>query len=191
MNWETLLCIGDSITLGSRSYLGYPEYCAQYLHEQTKKDWNVSNVAIAGYTTVDILRLVDLRWSELKLLKPEIISILAGTNDLKIATSQSDFQIAYSQLVLKSRLLIGNANIILIRIPHLHDGVMLPYHINMNDRIVEYNQAIDLIAKQHGLLVMQMEQSPDHFFDGIHLNGEGSLDWGRQLGDFIMNLRRA
>lgn len=41
MNWETLLCMGDSITIGSRSYLGYPEYAGHYLSTETNKKWNV------------------------------------------------------------------------------------------------------------------------------------------------------
>jgi lysophospholipase L1-like esterase len=56
MNWETLLCLGDSITIGARSYLGYPDYAADYLKQKTNKNWLAVNYAVSGYTTIQLAR---------------------------------------------------------------------------------------------------------------------------------------
>ncbi len=59
MNWESLLCMGDSITRGARSYLGYPEIAADMLTKSTRVAWTSWNFAWNGYRAVDLLRAVD------------------------------------------------------------------------------------------------------------------------------------
>ena len=114
MNWETLLSFGDSITIGSRSYLGYPEYCGEYLINKTRKNWNVINHAISGFTVIDLTRSIDKEFANLKNTKPEIATVLIGTNDLIINNPTNLFKIAYEQLAIKLQLIVGNNNIILI-----------------------------------------------------------------------------
>ncbi|NQV02922.1 MAG: hypothetical protein HQ542_09770 [Bacteroidia bacterium] len=53
MNWETLISFGDSITIGARSYLGYPEICGDLLENILNKDWHVINHARNGFTTIN------------------------------------------------------------------------------------------------------------------------------------------
>ncbi|WNJ19040.1 SGNH/GDSL hydrolase family protein [Pontibacter sp. G13] len=189
MNWETLLCLGDSITIGARSYLGYPEYCGNFLKNETAKDWNVVNCAVSGYTTIDLVQHIDKNWSHLNETKPELISLMIGTNDLKKNTSFSDFQIAFSLLLIKVKLLVKSRNIILNKIPSLRSGVMLPYNLSMNEMGIQYNNWISEIAKSHGLMLNEMPESDDLFFDGVHLNQKGSELWGKHLSQKILELR--
>jgi lysophospholipase L1-like esterase len=191
MNWETLLCVGDSITIGSRSYLGYPEYCGNYLSDDTNKKWNVINHAVAGFTTIDLTRSIDKNYYNLKSAKPDIATILIGTNDLKSNTSNEIFKISYELLVTKVRLLLGNNNVILIEIPLLMNGVMLPYNIGMNKQISDYNKIIKSIAKENGLLLTQLICEESFFYDGVHLNELGSSEIGLQISDYILKLRRS
>ena len=139
MNWETLLSIGDSITIGSRSYLGYPEYCAGFLSERTNKKWNVLNHSIAGFTTIDLARFLDESMANLKSSKPDIATVLIGTNDLKGITSFKIFRLAYELLITKVQLIVGSKNIILIEIPLLREGVMLPYSIDSRKQEYYFN----------------------------------------------------
>lgn len=189
MNWETLLCLGDSITIGARSYMGYPEYAGANLEKSTQKKWNVINHAVSGYTTIDLARYVDSDWSHLSQMNPEIISIMIGTNDIKTNTDEKDFEIAYKLLIVKARLLQKNSNIILFKIPQLENGVMLPYTIEMNQKIDHFNTIISNIAEEENLMLHKFTQQEDFFYDGVHLNNEGSANWGNQLADFILNLR--
>ena len=59
MNWETLLCLGDSITFGARSYFGYPEIAGNILEEKLSKSWNIINHSTNGFTTIDLIRSLN------------------------------------------------------------------------------------------------------------------------------------
>jgi lysophospholipase L1-like esterase len=191
MNWETIICVGDSITIGSRSYLGYPEYCGDFLSKHTHKSWNVVNHAVAGFTTIDLARSIDKNFSNLKSIKPDIATVLIGTNDLKSPTSPALFRAAYEQVVTKVQLIIGNTNIILLELPTLMDGVMLPYKTGMNQTIAAYNTIIKDIATKKDLIYAQLEYNETHFYDGVHLNEPGSEHVGKQISDHILTLRKS
>ncbi len=169
--------------------MGYPEYAGAILEKTTQKKWNVINHAVSGYTSLDLLRYVDSSWSNLKETNPEIITIMIGTNDIKSNTNESDFKIAINLLLIKARLLQPNGNIILLEIPELENGVMLPYTIKMNERIKKFNSLLSDVAKNEGLMFHRFDQNENLFYDGVHLNNEGSANWGKQLADFILNLR--
>lgn len=190
MNWETLLCLGDSITIGARSYLSYPEYCGHHLSKETNKKWNVVNHAVSGYKTVDLLRDIDKHFSTLKVIKPDIATILIGTNDLKSNLAAETFRKAYELLVLKVRLVVGNQNIMLLEIPKLKSGVMFPYRIEMNQTVEVYNQIIHEIATTSGYIYSKIDCDDHHFFDGVHLNEQGSEAFGQHLAESILTLRR-
>lgn len=189
MNWETILCLGDSITIGSRSYLGYPEYCAASLSKKTSKSWNVVNCAVAGFTIIDLVRHIDRNWSNIREQGPLIASIMIGTNDLKSNTPTREFEIAYTLLILKTKLLIGSHHIVLNKIPLLQKGVMLPYSLKMNKMAQAYNEIIQQLSKREGLMLNTMPESNDFFLDGVHLNELGSRIWGENLTDRILELR--
>ena len=189
MNWETIICLGDSITIGARSMLGYPEYCGNSLSELTNKHWHVINHATSGYKTIDLCRCVTNNFANLKSFKPDVISIMIGTNDLKTKTNYEDFRIAYEQLIIKARLILGNNEILLLKIPQLMEGVMRPYKIQMNNEVGKYNEIIEEISKKEGLSLHSMESTEDDFYDGVHLNDKGSKRWGKMLADYIFQLR--
>ena len=183
------MCLGDSITIGSRSVLGYPEYCGQHLSEKTNKNWNVVNHAVAGFKAIDLARSITANFSNLKESKPEIISVLIGTNDLKSNTTISDFKIALQQVLIKAKLIIGNSNVIVLEIPPLMEGVMLPYKVSMNEQLKNFNQVINELSAKMGYSVKKMISSEEHFFDGVHLNSDGCKYWGAQLSELIIRER--
>lgn len=191
MNWETILSFGDSLTIGSRSYLSYPEYCGEFLSQQTHKKWNVLNHAVAGYTTIDLTRSIDKNFAGLKTAKPDIITILIGTNDLKSNTSLNIFRIAYEQLVTKAKLIVGNNNIMLLEIPALRNNVMLPYNIAMNNLVIQFNLIIKTIANENQIIYTKLKFEDTYFYDGVHLNELGCENIGQQIADNIVNLRRS
>ena len=184
MNWETLLCIGDSITIGARSYLGYPEYAGFELENKLSKHWNVINKSTSGMTTIDICRAMDNDFQSLKALAPSIITILSGTNDAKTNVNVDDFYIAYSGLITKSRLL--SSHILLIRIPMFTKGIMYPYTIEMNDTIKAYNECIEKLARKNSVRVLDIEWQDEWLFDGVHLNAAGSKAVGLALAEYIL-----
>ncbi len=186
MNWETLICFGDSITAGARSYLGYPEYSGDLLSSKLKKDWNIINYSANGLTTIGLVRSINEKFSSLRSYDASMISVLIGTNDLKENITGEEFTIAYSQLIVKLKLFCSANHIVLIKIPRFTAGIMYPYHIDMNEKLDVFNNVIETIAGKQKLKIFEFDLSQDDFFDGVHLNESGSKKCGLQLAKFIL-----
>lgn len=186
MNWETLLSLGDSITFGARSYLGYPEIAGSILEKKLSKNWNVINHSTNGFTTVDLLRSLNSVSTLYKKEFPSLITIMIGTNDIKKDTSLEDFRIAYSQLLVKAKLMSENNNIILFKIPHFTKKVFYPYNFGMNEMVKVFNLAIDELAKTHNLRTLQLDLKDEDFFDGVHFSPTGSQTAAQQLANLIL-----
>jgi lysophospholipase L1-like esterase len=186
MNWETLVCFGDSITFGARSYLGYPELCGHLLSNKLDKRWNVINHATNGFTTIDLVRSVNSVFSEIKNTYPSIITVMIGTNDIKNGTALADFKIAYNQLMIKLGLLAVNRNVLVLKIPPLTQKVFYPYTFAMNEQINVFNQLIEEIAVHYNFRSFDLSFVEEDFFDGVHLSKLGVESVSRQLAEFIL-----
>jgi len=189
MNWETLLCWGDSITIGARSYLCYPEYAAQSLADATDRRWHAITHAVCGYTACDLNRSLAPEIGKMKDLKPGLLTIMIGTNDLKGPTALKPFKIAYSQLLIKARMVCGPNQILLFEIPELKTGVMYPYLVSMNASVRKYNTAIKELADQFGVRTIGVDLEDHHLFDGVHLDETGSHHVGCQLAAKVLEDR--
>jgi len=187
MNWETILCIGDSITIGARSYLGYPEYLGHYLQAKTGSNWNVINHAVSGYNCRDICRHLNNNYPVVHLQNPSVATILIGTNDVKQQTELDAFAISYEALIVKTKLLVPHNNIILIKIPLLAVGVKYPYKFSMNKVIPKYNSIIVDLAKKYNLKTVELTTEPAEFYDGVHLNEAGSKSYAKQILKTILS----
>jgi lysophospholipase L1-like esterase len=189
MNWETLLCLGDSITIGARSYLGYPDYAADYLKQKTNKNWLAVNYAVSGYTTIQLARHMVTNYDSLEALKPLLTTILIGTNDVKAGTNLELYKIALDQTILLAKLLTLNKNVVLIKIPQLGKGVMYPYNYEMNERVAAFNIAIEEKAHEHNCKLIDLQISDDDYYDGVHLHENGSQKAAQNLSDYICKER--
>lgn len=186
MNWETLLCIGDSITIGARSYIGFPEYLGHFLREASQTEWNVINQAISGYTCRDISRNISSHFTNIKNQNPSIATILIGTNDVKTNTPPDLFEMAYIQLITKVKLLIPGNTIFLIKIPNFTKGIKYPYTFQLNEQIPQYNDIITQLSKKYQLRLIELEMKEAHLFDGVHLNESGSRGVAQQISSIIL-----
>lgn len=189
MNWESLLCMGDSITRGARTYLGYPEMTAHLLHRSTSVHWSAWNFAWNGYKAIDLLRAVDEQGADLVRFNASLCSIMIGTNDAKENTPPELYAIAVEQLVLKARLLAQNRHVMVLAIPALEVGMSLPYTNSMNDRIVDLNARLETIAADQECAFFRMQRGQDDFVDGVHLNVRGVLNFAKQLSERILRDR--
>lgn len=186
MNWETLLCLGDSITFGARSYFGYPEIAGNILEEKLSKSWNIINHSTNGFTTIDLIRSLSTVTTIYKEEFPSIITIMIGTNDIKNKTSLEDFSIAYKQLIVKAKLMSVNSNIVLFKIPRFTNKVFYPYNFEMNSEVSRFNKVIETLSVENGLRTIDLDLDNDDFFDGVHFSTKGSLSSGQQLAKFIL-----
>lgn len=189
MNWETYIAFGDSITIGARTYLGYPELVGNKLSVKLQKQWNVINHSVSGFKAIDLARYIDKHFSSLQEHKSSITSILIGTNDIKEKTSLEDFEIALNQIIIKTKLLTTNKNVIIFSIPEFHKGVMYPYSIEMNKIVSLYNKSISKLAKLNELRMLEMNHTEEDFIDGVHLNRSGIENFSDQISRFMLKDR--
>lgn len=186
MNWETLLSFGDSITFGARSYLSYPEICGSILEEKLQKSWHVINHSVSGYTTIDLVRSINPLMQNYKSANPSIITVMIGTNDIKMNISLNEFKIAYKQLIVKLKLLSINNNIVLLKIPLFKQKVSYPYNFAMNSQIDLFNSCIEKLALENNLACFSFSFEDEDHFDGVHLNAIGCATAALQLGNLIL-----
>jgi acyl-CoA thioesterase I len=76
------LALGDSYTIGTGASTpahSWPSIIAERLRQQTGQKVELSNPAVNGFTTLDLIRQ-ELR--DLRRLKPDLVTILIGVNDL-------------------------------------------------------------------------------------------------------------
>lgn len=186
MNWETYIAFGDSITIGARTYLGYPELTANLLQSKLGNEWNVVNCAQSRYKAIDLARHIDVHFQNLKSHGACLSTLLIGTNDVKENTPEEEFRIALNQIMLKVRMLTSNRNVVVMTIPEFHTGVMYPYTIDMNDKVKALNAVIADLASHHGFRLLHIEHTAGDFTDGVHLNADGNANFASQLSQFIL-----
>jgi lysophospholipase L1-like esterase len=76
------LALGDSYTIGtgaSKPARNYPSILANRLAEATGRRVDLTNPAVNGFTTLD---LIDAELKYVRRLTPQLVSILIGVNDL-------------------------------------------------------------------------------------------------------------
>lgn len=186
MNWETYIAFGDSITIGARTYLGYPELVGTKLSGRLNKKWNVINHSVSGFKAIDLARHIDNHFSSLLEHKSSITSILIGTNDIKEKTSVEDFKIALNQIIIKTKLLTINKNVVIFSIPEFHKGIMYPYSVGMNETTSIFNKAINQLAKDNEIRMLELNHTEKDFFDGVHLNRYGIENFSDQISKYIL-----
>jgi lysophospholipase L1-like esterase len=189
MNWETYMALGDSITIGARTYLGYPEIAGTILSSRLNKQWNVINHAVSGFKAIDLVRYIDQHYINLKEQKSSITTILIGSNDIKESTQLEDYCVALNLAVLKAKLITQNYNVVLILLPSFPVGIMYPYTYEMNEAILTFNQAIIKIAGANHLKSIHPTVEQEGYHDGIHLNPVGLMTMGNEVAQFILRAR--
>lgn len=186
MNWETYLALGDSITIGARTYLGYPEIVADMLSQRLNRYWNVVNHATCGFTAIDLARSIDQHFVTLKQHRPNLITILIGTNDIKEKVAAADYETAMNQVLIKAQLLAGNGAITILNIPEFHRGISYPYSYDMNKQVAVFNAILSELADKYRTRILQLTHTADHFADGVHLNQSGNQSIAGQLVAHIL-----
>lgn len=189
MNWESLLCMGDSITHGARTYLGYPEMAAGMLRKATGVQWSAWNFAWNGFKAIDLLRAIDERGADLVRFNASLCTVMIGTNDAKTNTAPEHYGLVMEQLLLKAKLVTQNRNLLVLGIPTLAPGMSLPYNAGMNTRIAAYNQILADLAAARSCEFLELRTAPSDFVDGVHLSDAGVSSFAQQLCERILRDR--
>lgn len=179
MIYGQILCLGDSLTYGSRDEygLGYPPLLAEILTEELGQEWLCINKGVPHETTADLLRRVyDVVHSY-----PEcpVVTLLIGTNDLRGPSSLERFERNYRQILRAIR--IHDKRIVLGTIPPVNSFGMFcfdQYSVKMR---TDYNEFI----RQAGELVIEFSNMAEYLIDGVHFGHRGYKEmakrWARAL----------
>jgi lysophospholipase L1-like esterase len=189
MIWESLLCMGDSITHGARTYLGYPEVASNLLRQATRTQWSSWNFAWNGYKAIDLLRAIDERGADLARFNASLCSVMIGTNDAKSHTAPDQYAVAMEQVLLKARLVSQNRKVLVLAVPPLNAGVSLPYDVSMNARIASYNQILVELAAAQNCEFLAFRVAPEDLIDGVHLSDSGVAAFAQQLCERVLQDR--
>ncbi len=177
------VALGDSLTEGVGA-TNQDSVLAVLLAKQLAVSQNVEllNLAHRGDTTEELLRNQLPRAVE---LKPDLVTIMIGTNDLHNFVSLEVFEQNIKQTLEELKQI--KARIVLINIPFLGSpkSLVFPHNIWINLRTQSYNQVLRSVARDANVEYIDL-YSLTHGFDGysedlFHPSDQGYLRWGELI----------
>lgn len=197
MIYGEIICLGDSLTEGSRHELGrgYPFFLETRLCEEHDQNWVCHNHGVAGETSYEILQRAYPVMSSYPDAKEVVIN--CGTNDAKVDEPDLEpYQFAEHVQAIVRRAKILGKRVFVTNIPPVK-GFGAPDEID-EDILKEYNRAIEMMVwDKDGVhmvdwrgevestnwknepTIVKLEE--DDYSDGVHFNMSGY----RKLAFFV------
>lgn len=174
MNYQKIVCWGDSQTFGARSYGCYPLYMIRALNSETRYTWNALSICKNGYTARDLW--FRLSSDLLNIHDTKQACVLVGANDVGNSTPIDLFSEYYKQIL--DALKIAQFRVVHCgEIPRiLADGH--PYFAkDCEVRRAEYNAAVEDVVSRSSIakLVRFPELGESHLVDPVHFSEQGNL----------------
>jgi lysophospholipase L1-like esterase len=186
MDYQKIICWGDSQTFGARSYGCYPLYLCKYLTEGTRYAWRAINFSTNGHTARDLwFRLAG----ELSTLQDVYQAcVLIGTNDVGRNSPLDLFEEYYRQ-ILTSLELSGIRVAFCGEIPPIWPDGHAFFSSDTAARRTEYNERVSKVVEESsiGRLVKFPGLIADCYTDPVHLNEKGNALLGRAYADAVMS----
>ncbi|MDD5269055.1 MAG: SGNH/GDSL hydrolase family protein [Methylococcales bacterium] len=186
MNYQKIICWGDSQTYGARTYGCYPLYLAKILNEKTQYNWQAINFSNNGHTARDLWFRISHEL--LQIHDVYQACILIGTNDVGVNSSEHLFCEYYRQIL--SALQINQFHAV-------YCGVIPPI---WPDAHAFFPAETKLRRERFNLLLRQViEESPiarlvefptitaDCYVDPVHFNEAGNHLIAESFANAIMN----
>src|SRR5690606_31094918 len=129
----------------------------------------------------DKLQDLEKRWEQDCLqLRPDVLSLLIGTNDATRGTTPNEFEAAYCALLDRTRTALPNIRLILCEPFKLPIGNVQPQHIEL---VQAYQPMVQKIAQDFNALFVPLQEefdraaeiaSPEFWiYDGVHPDAAG------------------
>jgi len=158
----------------------------------------VYNRGVGGYTTVDLLPILDIvAWE----MQPGKVFINIGTNDLSDASQTIEMIMArYDEILSQIEAHLPGVPITLMAYypvnPDVAEGNVKEWlKVRSNERIMEANSAVKRLAEKHSqrfidlngpLMDVQGRLKAEYTIEGIHINHEGYRSIFGQLMRYAM-----
>ena len=173
MQYQNMLCLGDSQTFGARTYGCYPVYLARILTNRTPYQWRTINRSANGYTARDLWNMVN---QQVDLLDDTFQAcVLIGANDVGNRVPIDLFEEYYRQII-RALLIRKYKAIYCGEIPPIFaDGHVFFPRSAAGER-GEYNNRIKRIASEDERLIWVpiRDLSRDCYVDPVHFNELGN-----------------
>lgn len=186
MDYQKLVCWGDSQTFGARSYGCYPLYLGQFLNADTRYKWQVFSRATNGHTARDLW----FRQSEdvLKLADVHQACVLIGTNDVGAGSPLEVFGEYYRQLI--GALEISGYRVVYCgEIPPIWPDGHAFFSRESEERRPAYNDCLREVVQASPIakLVTLADLGAECYTDPVHLNEAGNREIARRYAKAIMD----
>jgi lysophospholipase L1-like esterase len=190
MVYGFILCIGDSLTYGSRENYGrdYAFYLGKILSEKYNQGWVAIAEGLPGETSSELATRVY------KTIKkyPECYEVvfLTGTNDSKdnIITPTNIYKENIEQILRVAK--VCKRKVYLCTIPDMVGFGCPDYTVRSANRIKEYNEVIEGMTEDNGTKLVELRGlDEDCYSDGVHLNSKGYEEIARRVSEAIISER--
>lgn len=187
--------LGDSLTAGTgvdNYEESYPYLVAKELGGSQGKI-TLADFSFPGYRTDD---LTENLLAKAIAAKPDIITLLIGTNDIhgnyRLATFKNNYQNILEQLTTKTQ-----AKIYLISIPYIGSNSLLlsPWNYYFDQRTASFNQTIQALAKKYNVNYIDVAEptkalfkknGPHYAADNFHPSASGYAVWAKIISEGIL-----
>lgn len=191
MLYGKIVCVGDSMTEGSRDEngKGYPFYLEKMLSEEYDQAWICFNEGVAGETSYEINQRIYQAVSSYPDAHEVVIN--CGTNDSKVdePTDLSGFKDNIQAILRRVRIL--GKRIYFANVPELN-GFGLPDEFDKG-LLEDFNRYIESeVWTEPDVHPIDLREGFDerHYSDGVHFNAAGYRRFARQTKSKIEEVRQ-
>lgn len=187
------VALGDSLTAGvgaESANLTYPYTIASRLSGEKQAQVNLINLGIPGATSADV---VNQQLPQVANLRPDLVTLLIGVNDIHNRVPIKTFQQNISKIV--SGLIAANIqNINIITIPFIGNGALFysPWGAYFNWQTNRYNAALKAALAERPVNIIDLNSiiktqgsnftEGDYYSaDNFHPSGPAYTRWGYLL----------
>jgi acyl-CoA thioesterase-1 len=181
------VALGDSLGAGRGAKHGYVERLSQLLGAEEGRGVTLHNLSSSGATTADVLRTQLPRVAG---LRPRLVTLTIGTNDLTDGTSVD--QVLRNLSAIVRGLKATGAVVVVTNLPAvaLAPAVPAAWRAELDGRVRKVNAGLQALCQDIGATVFdlyalsrsEIPRHPEYFsFDGYHPSDEGYDRWATTM----------
>jgi lysophospholipase L1-like esterase len=185
MNYQNLLCLGDSQTFGARSYGCYPLHLAKILTDATPYEWRTITHSVNHYRARDLWFLVNQHIDSIQ--DTFQACVLIGTNDVG-EHSPCDLFAEYYRQILRALFIRRYKSIVCGEIPPIYPDGHVFFTQSTAQIREKLNQAIEQVVQAfpQAQLVRFPSLTRADYVDSVHFNEAGNQKVAQAFAESIL-----
>jgi lysophospholipase L1-like esterase len=174
VNYQNLLCVGDSQTFGARSYGCYPLHLARILTNGTPYAWRAINLSVNGYTARDLWFMLNKELAVVRDVRQACV--LIGANDVGEDKDPQLFEEYYRQ-ILRAFFVSRFKAVWCGEIPPIHPDGHIYFDRACQERRKLLNARLEaVVAESAGAHLVRLGHlGREHYEDSAHFSESGNV----------------